>query len=120
MEIAPYFIKISYYYDESKDIVNDNLSFQEYTTGVFGHTANVKKTKSDTTKTNGYKIQYDEISTVISNGERGKRAEIRIFDFNPGIYIDVSEQISNSFDKYRNELNAMIKSIKFYPGFEKQ
>jgi hypothetical protein len=119
MQIAAYIIKISYYYDESKDIVNQNLSFQEMTVELPGGKADVKKAKSDTIKTNRYNIQYDEIRAVLGSGERGKWAEIRIFDFNPGIYIEVSEQKPNSFDKYRKELNAMIKSIQFYPELEK-
>jgi len=119
MENATYFIEISYYYDESKDIVNHNLSVQETTIEGADIKINIKNTKSDTKKNSGYNIQYDEISIVVSNGQRGKQAEIRIFDFNPGIYIKASQYKPNSFDKYRNELNAMIKSIKFYPDLKK-
>ena len=119
MENATYGIEISYRYDESKDIVNRNLSFQKRTVDTSDVKASIKKTKSDTTKTSGYNIQHDEINMVINKRAGGKWAEIRIFDFNPGIYIEVSEYSPNNFDKYRNELNAMIKSIQFYPDLKK-
>ena len=120
MKSATYLIEISYYYDKSKKIVNNNLLFQEYTVDMPEGKVNVKKTKSDTTKANRYNIQYDETRALIGSGTGRKWAEIRIFDFNPGIYIEASDYRPNYFDKYRNELKAMIKSIQFYPEPEKK
>jgi hypothetical protein len=79
----------------------------------------VSKTISDTIVIEGNKVLYDEENVRISNGEGGKIADIRIFDFEPGIHIEASEEISGNFEKYRNELDAMIKSIKFYPELKK-
>ena len=66
-----------------------------------------------------YKIEYDEFKARISNDERGRWAYIRMSDFTPGIEVIVNEERMDYFGMYRNELNAMIKSIKFYPDLKK-
>jgi len=42
-----------------------------------------------------------------------------MFDFTPGVFFKIIEERENYFGMYRNELNAMINSIKFYPNLKK-
>jgi hypothetical protein len=114
-----YKIEITYVNKVEKEDTNEKLSFIEKTVDVLMNKAFVSKTISDTIVIEGNKVLYDEENVRISNGEGGKIADIRIFDFEPGIHIEASEEISGNFEKYRNELDAMIKSIKFYPELKK-
>jgi hypothetical protein len=115
-----YNIDITYVDNEDKEEANEELSFFEKSVDLLMHKALVRKTRSETIMVDGNNIMYDEMSATISIGETGKKADIRIFDFSPGIYIEATESRPSIFDKYRNELNAMIKSIKFYPDLKKE
>jgi hypothetical protein len=114
-----YSIDIYYLDKESKTEKEENFSFTEKIFEVILSTAYVRKEKNDKLIVDGYVIEYSEFSAKLSNGERGKMAEFWMFDFTPGVVIKVIEQRENYFGMYRNELNAMIKSIQFYPDLKK-
>ena len=114
-----YIIELSYVYEDEMNEINHNSSFIEKTIDVLTFNALVRKIRSDTIRVDGYKIVYDEIDATISNGQYGKMGEVKIFDFTPGIYINIREENGDSLDMYRNEINAMINSIKFYPNLKK-
>jgi hypothetical protein len=116
--IPIYSIKISYPDDEEKNEINKIISSTTGVINVIGAVLNVSTTKDETLLVNGYKIKYDEIFATGGN-IKGKMADIRIFDFNPGIYIKAGDEIPGNFEMYRSHLDAMIQSIKFYPDLKK-
>ena len=114
-----YSIDIFYVDKDGKIKTEKGLSFTEKVFEVLFSTAHVRKERSDKLIVDGYTIKYNEFDIQISNGEKAKKAEIWIFDFTPGIIITIDEERENYFGLYRNELNAMINSIKFYPDLKK-
>ena len=112
-------IKIFYISKESKAEIEKNFSFTERIFGVLSGMASVSKVRSDKLKVDGYKVEYSEFNAKISNGEKGTWAEIWLFDFTPGVLFKITEERPDYFGMYRNEINAMIKSIKFYPNLKK-
>ena len=114
-----YSIYIDYASKEDKIELEQKFSFTEKIFEVLLSTARVRKERNDKLIVDGYKIEYNEFSAKISNGERGKMAEIWMFDFTPGVVIRITEKRENYFGLYCNEINAMINSIKFYPDLKK-
>jgi len=112
-------IEISYLSEEDKIESKGISSFTEKTFEFLSKKIFASKVKSDKLIIDGYKIEYDEFKARISNDERGRWAYIRMSDFTPGIEVMVNEERMDYFGMYRNELNAMIKSIKFYPDLKK-
>ena len=114
-----YSINIAYIDEDDKIEEGEKFSFTEKIFKIVLSTAFVRKERSDKLKVDGYTIEYNEFSAKISDGETGKIAKIWMFDFKPGVTITIIEQRENYFGLYRNELNAMINSIKFYPDLKK-
>jgi hypothetical protein len=113
-----YKIEISYLNDKDKDEVNQKISSLPEIIESLTSKFNFSNSKKETFSVDGHKIQYDEI--FATDGDvKLKLADIRIFEFTPGILIEVTEAKSGCFDKFRNELDALIKSIKFYPDLKK-
>jgi len=112
-------IEISYLDKDGKEETKEKFSFTERIFSVLFSTASVSKEKSNKLIVDGYRIDYNEFSIQLSNGEKGRMAEIWIFDFTPGVQFRIGEERENYFGMYRNEINAMIKSIKFYPDLKK-
>ncbi|MCL1910727.1 MAG: hypothetical protein FWG13_00775 [Leptospirales bacterium] len=112
-----YSIDIFYSSEEGKIERKNENSFTEKIYQVLLTTAYVRKVKSDKLIIDGYTIEYNEFTAVI-NGETSRMAEIWMFDFTPGVVIKIIERRPNYFGMYRNELNAMINSIKFYPDLK--
>ena len=83
------------------------------------HTVLVRKVRNNKLVVDSYEIEYSEFNARISNGESSRMAEVWMFDFTPGVVFKIVEIREGYFDIYRNELNAMINSIKFYPDLKK-
>ncbi len=113
-----YTIEFTYLDSKGKDESDHRISSLNGTVDVYRGTLNVSNVKNETISRDGYKIQYDE-KYASDDTAKVKMAFIRIFDFTPGINISITESKEGSFDKYRNELNAMIQSIKFYPDLKR-
>ena len=114
-----YSIDIAYVDEDEKSEKRKIFSFTTKIFEIIFSTALVTKERSDKLKIDGYTIEYNEFSAKLSNKESGKMAEIWMFDFKPGVAIGIIEQRENYFGLYRNELNALINSIKFYPDLKK-
>ncbi|MCL1864760.1 MAG: hypothetical protein FWF73_03000 [Spirochaetes bacterium] len=114
-----YSIDISYLSEDDKIEIEKSFSFTEKIFEVLLAKATVSKERGDKLIVDGYKIEYNEFNIKISNGEKRKKADIWIFDFTPGVIITIDEERENYFGLYRNEINAMINSIKFYPDLKK-
>ena len=111
-------IDIDYVDEDDKIATEKERSFTTRVIQVLATQAFVRKVKSDKLIIDGYTIKYNEFSATIE-GETSTMAEIWMFDFTPGVVMKVIEARPNYFGMYRNEINAMINSIKFYPDLKK-
>ncbi len=112
-------IKIDYLDKEEKIELKNKLSFTKRAFALLSGMAVASKEKSDRFVVDGYKIEYNEFTIETSKGRKGRMAEIWLFDFTPGVQIRIVEERENYFNMHRNEINAMIKSFKFYPDLKK-
>ena len=70
--------------------------------------------KSEKLMVDGYEVNYNEFDVSL-HPIKIREAEIWILDFTLGVRFKISEERPGYFNMYRNEINAMIKSFKFYP-----
>jgi hypothetical protein len=114
-----YSITISYIDEKNKAEENAILDRSSWDVPTAKGSATVKHLKGSAFEVDGRKIQYDEYYSNL--GEKGiwKKASIRLYDFSPGVDISIDENTVGKFDKYRREMDALVKSFQFFPEIKK-